>query len=125
MNDTVYELLKRLKEKYKKMGIEHDYVFTNSKGQPYSEQGYKRAFKNACEKAGIKNFRFHDLRHTFASWLAIKSRDIYAVQKLLNHSNPQTTKRYAHLTEEYLKSVVNMLNFGSFSANKDEKKETA
>ncbi len=42
--------------------------------------------KMLVKRQGIENFRFHDLRHTFASWIVMKSKDIYAVQKLLNHS---------------------------------------
>ena len=78
--------------------------------------------KMLVKRQGIENFRFHDLRHTFASWIVMKSKDIYAVQKLLNHSSLETTKRYAHLTEDYLKQVVNSISdFGSFSAKKKEK----
>ncbi len=106
MNETVYKLLLRLKEEHEEKKLNHDYVFTNSRGEPYSEQGYRKVFQSACERAGIKNFRFHDLRHTFASWVAMKSKDIYAVQILLHHSDPSVTKRYAHLTEDYLREVV-------------------
>jgi len=118
MNETVYKLLKKL-EKEKK---EHGYVFTNRLGLPYKyeDRTYLKVFKNACKRAGIENFRFHDLRHTFASWIAMKSKDIYAVQKLLNHSSLEMTKRYAHLTENYLRQVVNSISdFGSFSSRKD------
>ncbi|RLJ70714.1 site-specific recombinase XerD [Hydrogenivirga caldilitoris] len=118
MNKTVYELLMKLKEEQKEGGIDHGYVFINSKGEPYSAEwnGYRRAFQTACRKAGIKNFRFHDLRHTFASWVAMKSKDIYAVQKLLHHSDLSMTKRYAHLTDEYLQEVVDSIDFGSISS---------
>ncbi|WP_457600605.1 tyrosine-type recombinase/integrase [Hydrogenivirga sp.] len=119
MNKTVYELLMELREEQKEKEISHGYVFTNSKGEPYSAEwsGYRKAFRTACKKAGIKNFRFHDLRHTFASWVAMKSKDIYAVQKLLHHSDLSMTKRYAHLTDEYLQEVVDSIDFGSISAN--------
>ncbi|WP_457601080.1 tyrosine-type recombinase/integrase [Hydrogenivirga sp.] len=119
MNDIVYEILTKLHQEHKEKGITHGYVFVNSKGEPYSPdgQGYRSVFKTACKKAGIENFRFHDLRHTFASWVAMKSKDIYAVQKLLNHSDLSMTKRYAHLTDEYLSDVVNNLNFGRISSS--------
>ena len=116
LNNVAYNLLLELSKDRKP----HGYVFTNSKGQPYSidGQGYRGVFKRACKRAGITNFRFHDLRHTFASWIAMRSKDIYAVQRLLNHSDLSMTKRYAHLTDDYLKDVVNAVNFGRFSANK-------
>ena len=99
---------------------EHGYIFTNRFGLPYKyeDKTYRRVFKTACEKAGIKDFRFHDLRHTFASWIAMNSKDIYAVQNLLGHSSPSVTKRYAHLTDDYLRSVVESVpDFGSSSAS--------
>ena len=115
MNTAVYNLLKNLERK------EHGYIFTNRFGLPYKyeDKTYRRVFKTACEKAGIKDFRFHDLRHTFASWVAMNSKDIYAVKHLLGHSSLSSTKRYAHLTDSYLKAAVESVpNFGSFSANK-------
>ena len=120
MNDTVYKLLKTLILNKK----EHGFVFTNRFGKPYKyeDSTYRKTFKRACEKAGIKNFRFHDLRHTFASWVAMKSKDLYALEKLLSHSSPEVTKRYAHLTDDYLRQVINSISdFGSFSAMENEK----
>ena len=119
MNGTVFSLLREM-EKDKK---EHGYIFTNRFGLPYryEDKTYRRVFKTACERAGIKNFRFHDLRHTFASWVAMSSRDIYAVKHLLGHSSLSSTKRYAHLTDTYLRSVVESLSdFGSFSTAEEE-----
>jgi len=121
MNDTVYKLLLDVKKKQEEKGIDHGFVFTNSKGLPYKyeDRTYRRVFVSACKKAGIRDFRFHDLRHTFASWVAMSSRDIYAVQKLLNHKDVRMTKRYAHLTEKYLQEVVNSLSdFATFSEDK-------
>ncbi len=124
MNDVVYDLLLQVKKEQEEKDINHGYVFTNSKGLPYryEDKTYRRVFKTACKRAGIENFRFHDLRHTFASWVAMKSRDIYAVQKLLNHKDIRMTKRYAHLTQEYLRDVVNSISdFASFSEEGKEK----
>ena len=118
MNSTVFNLLKEL-EKDKK---DHGYVFTNRFGLPYKyeDKTYRRVFKTACAKAGIKNFRFHDLRHTFASWVAMKSKDIYAVKHLLGHSSLSSAKRYAHLTDTYLRKVVESIpDFGSFSSSEN------
>lgn len=116
LTEQLVELLKSL-PKHK-----HGYVFTNHKGEPYSTQGYKRAFKTACKKAGIENFRFHDLRHTFASWVAMKSKDLYLVKELLHHKDLRSTQRYAHLTEDYKKQVLESLpNFGITTEEKKEK----
>ncbi len=124
INPTVMELLREIKSKQEQEGIRHGFVFTNRYGLPYryEDKTYRRVFTTACKRAGIENFRFHDLRHTFASWVAMNSRDIYAVQKLLNHKNIRMTKRYAHLTDDYLKNIVRDLpNFGSFSSRENDK----
>ena len=123
MNDVVHELLLKIKEAQVENGVDHGYVFTSSKGLPYKyeDRTYRRVFVNACKKAGIEDLRFHDLRHTFASWVAMNSKDIYAVQRLLNHKDLRMTKRYAHLTQQYLKEVVNSItNFASFSESVDK-----
>ena len=72
----------------------------------------RTAFKNACNRAGIKNLRFHDLRHTFATRLVLAGVDLASVSKLLGHSTIQMTMRYAHPTPEALKSAVSKLNKG-------------
>jgi integrase len=66
----------------------------------------KRAFKNTLKKAKIENFRFHDLRHSFASSLVQKGVDLYQVQRLLGHKDSRMTQRYAHLSPEDLRDAV-------------------
>ncbi len=69
----------------------------------------KEGFTNALKKANIKNFTFHDLRHTFASRLVQKGIDLYVVKELLNHSSITVTQRYAHLKLENMKKAVEIL----------------
>lgn len=71
--------------------------------------GTRTAFKNACSTASIKNLRFHDLRHTFASRLILAGVDLIAVSKLLGHSSIQMTARYSHPSPDSLTDAVNKL----------------
>lgn len=60
-------------------------------------------------RAGIERFRFHDLRHTFASKLVMEGVDLYTVKELMGHSTIQMTERYAHLAPEHKASAVEKL----------------
>jgi integrase len=63
----------------------------------------------ACEMATIKNFHWHDLRHTFASRLAMAGVPIREIAELMGHTELQTTLRYAHLSPGYLADAVERL----------------
>jgi integrase len=67
-------------------------------------------FEEAVEKAGISNFRFHDLRHTFASRLIMEGVDIRTVQELMGHKDIKTTMKYSHLAEAHKKAAVEKMN---------------
>ncbi len=60
-------------------------------------------FKKVIVKAGVPVIRFHDLRHTFASWFMIRNDDIWALKGILGHRDVQTTQRYAHLSSRFKK----------------------
>jgi integrase len=69
-----------------------------------------RAFHGALRRAGIENFTFHDLRHTFASHLIMRGASLKEVQELLGHKTVTMTLRYTHLAEENKKRAVGLLN---------------
>jgi integrase len=68
------------------------------------------AFVRACEKAGITDFSFRDLRHTYASHLRMHGADLHDLQKLLGHSDPRMANRYAHLSNEHLGNAARRLD---------------
>lgn len=72
---------------------------------------FRKSFASALKKAGIDpDFRFHDLRHTFASHLVMSGVDITTVSKLLGHTTVTMTLRYAHLAPAHLVSGVQKLD---------------
>lgn len=86
-----------------------EYVFAN----PDTKQPYVSIFcswNTARTKAGLKDVRMHDLRHSFASFLVNSGRSIYEVQKLLGHTQIKTTQRYAHLSQDTLLEATNMVS---------------
>lgn len=66
----------------------------------------KTSFHTACRRAKIKGLRFHDLRHTFATWFYRATRDVVALQKILGHSKIEMTMRYVHETFEDMQAAV-------------------
>ncbi len=70
--------------------------FKSEERPPERIKKFRRSFKTACDGAGIANFRFHDLRHTAATWMIQRGVPIDLVQDILGHTDIATTKKYAH-----------------------------
>jgi integrase len=66
----------------------------------------RKDWEAALRAAGLKDFRFHDLRHTAATWAGTAGGDIAAIQKMLGHSRIETTMRYRHVLREDVKRTV-------------------
>jgi integrase len=73
------------------------------------ERDWQRWFEEAVKQAGIKDFRWHDLRHTFASRLAMAGVPLRTIGELLGHKTPAMTMRYAHLAPAHLRDAVECL----------------
>ncbi|MDP8212617.1 MAG: site-specific integrase [Candidatus Zapsychrus exili] len=86
-----------------------DYIFWNPKKEKRM-RSIRKSFDTALKKADIMDFKFHDLRHTFASQLVRNGVDLFVVQKLLGHSNPKMTQRYAHLQSDQLRDAIRKID---------------
>jgi integrase len=103
INDTLKQSLEQIGPQQS-----NEYVFGNGNGKPYVT--IKTGFKAAVRRAGITDFRFHDLRHTFASHLIMSGVDIKSVQELLGHKDIRMTIRYSHLSNAHLQEAVKRLD---------------
>jgi integrase len=75
---------------------------------PYTD--LKNSFASALDRAEILDFRFHDLRHTFASRLVMEGADLNAVRELLGHKSIKMTSRYAHLSQNHKKLAIRLID---------------
>ncbi len=73
---------------------------------PQRKVSIREAFENALKRAGIKNFRFHDLRHTAASYMAMSGATQGELMAILGHRSPGMTRRYAHYSQQHLSKVL-------------------
>jgi integrase len=105
INDRLAMVFKEIR---KENQLKSAYVFCDSQGRRFYE--VKRSFTTACKKAGVADFRFHDLRHTFASHLVMNGVNLKAVQELLGHADLTMTMRYAHLSQAHLQDAVAKIN---------------
>jgi integrase len=85
-----------------------EFVFVNRRtGKPRTD--VKTDFRSACEDAGLKDFRFHDLRHTAATRLGDAGVDTRRIMAILGHRCMQTSARYTHATDDGLRRAIETL----------------
>jgi len=106
------DLLKeRKRQAVRSVHKDRDFVFAGEDGEPY----YPRTeWEIALREADIRNFRFHDLRHTAASYLAMNGATLAEIAEVLGHKTLSMVKRYSHLTEQHTSSVVARMNKAVF-----------
>jgi len=85
-----------------------DRILPPELGATSGRQRADKSFHELLERAKIRDFRFHDLRHTFASWYMMSGGDLYELSKLLGHSNIKMTERYADLARAHIVKTGNV-----------------
>jgi integrase len=117
LNSSAMEVLLR------QIGKHPQRVFTY-RGKP-SENANTRSWRAALKRAGIENFRWHDLRHTWASWLAQQGTPLNVLQELGGWESETMVKRYAHLAPaqlvEHSERVSGLLNGTNMAQAEKEK----
>lgn len=87
---------------------EDDYVFPNRRGT--GPVHTRKAWEEVIQAAEIEDFRFHDLRHTFASYLAMSGATLVEIAEALGHKTLEMVRKYAHLAEGHTREVVARMN---------------
>ncbi len=106
INETVIDTLIRLDK-----NPNSEYLFPGINNSSHIDESYiSHKFKGIVNKLGIKDFRFHDLRHCFASKLVMRGIPLNTVQELLGHKDYKMTQRYSHLSPDHKKYAVEILD---------------
>ena len=93
---------------WKNQAPQGEYVFSSKGGEKFDN--IYEAWNRLCSKAELHDFRWHDLRHHFASTLVMRGIDLNTVRELLGHSDLKMTLRYAHLAPSHLRAAVEVLS---------------
>jgi integrase len=93
-----------------KTNVEHIFILPRT-GKPLTR--IDRSFTGACKDAGIRNLRFHDLRHTSGTRLGEIGTDVFTIAEIFGHSDIRMTARYTHATDNNLmKAAEGLENYG-------------
>ena len=103
LNSEALDVLKSWRQQTDSVNL----VFPNKNGAPFDN--VKKAWTGILSEAKITNFRWHDMRHHFASRLVMADVDLNTVRELLGHADMTMTLRYAHLAPEHKANAVEKL----------------
>lgn len=101
--------LELMEEHYKTRNSDSNLIFP-SPSRPDKPWDSRTSWLTALQKANIQDFRFHDLRHSCASYLAMNGASLAEIAEVLGHKTLQMVKRYAHLSEAHTAKVVQSMN---------------
>jgi integrase len=98
-----------MKDGKKEMEIAPYLFYNPDTKKPYA--GLRRAFDAALTQVGIRDFRFHDLRHTYANQAMMSGKiDIATLSRLLGHKNLKMTMRYSHFAPAHLTNAAHVID---------------
>jgi integrase len=115
LNETALAVLRRQVGKHPTRVLTYD-------GEPY-RRAYTKAWQKALRRAGIENFRWHDLRHTWASWLAQKGVPMHELQEMGGWQTAAMVQRYARLSPAHLAHRAKLLD-GLIDTNSAQSPDT-
>lgn len=98
-------LTKAALEVVKRQPRDHEHVFVRPDGRPLGKLHHK-VWTATLRRAGMTGFRWHDLRHTWASWSVMGGMDLYTLQRLGAWESPAMVQRYAHLGDDHLRQAA-------------------
>jgi integrase len=81
-------------------------VFESRNGEAFTEDGVRNSWDRVRTRAGLEDFRFHDLRHSCATALRRRGAGLDVIQKILGHSSLAMVMRYAHLNEDMVRAAM-------------------
>ena len=98
INQSLFELLSRIKAERSFQKVIGPYVFQKKDGKPYGS--IKKVRASCCRKAGVLDARVHDIRHKTLTDMGKKGYSLQQIMKAAGHTQPSTTMRYIHLKAE-------------------------
>lgn len=117
MSPQIHSILQR---RAKSNELRSKYVFP-SPMKANSPNSFEKSWEKALKRSGIKDFRWHDLRHTSASYMVMAGISLRTVADILGHANISMTFKYAHLSPLHLSSALDVLDDELFGECKERK----
>ena len=116
LNDDAYAVIER------RLRLGKRYVFTRERSDARIKQHDRNAFKRACCEIGVEDLRWHDLRHTWASWHVQQGTPLMVLKELGGWETLEMVRKYAHLAPSHIAAYANTVKFWS---RLDEAKKNA
>ena len=104
------QVLDLLKRKRASLRVKSSSLLFPSRSDPEKPCNFRLVFIRALKDAGLEDFRWHDLRHTTGSYLAMQGASASEIASILGHKTLQMVKRYSHISEEHSSEVLERMN---------------